>query len=105
MTISFKVRYSTSYLGGEEGCSIPHVIKEEDACTLINMSSISEEDELERQALIDSIPEFAFFENQKENILPLKGGRRAKALASLFQLSDDEKQLMIQQAQLDMNRN
>lgn len=64
------------------------------------MTSISEEEELERQALIDSIPEFASFENHKENILPLKGGRRAKALATLFQLSDDEKQLMIQQAQV-----
>ncbi|CAO3608514.1 unnamed protein product [Cunninghamella echinulata] len=60
--------------------------------------TISDE-ELERQELIDSIPEFATFENQKENILPLKGGRRAKALASVFQLNNDEKQLMIKQAQ------
>ncbi|KAI9305602.1 Mad3/BUB1 homology region 1-domain-containing protein [Cunninghamella echinulata] len=64
------------------------------------MASVSiSDEELERQELIDSIPEFATFENQKENILPLKGGRRAKALASVFQLNNDEKQLMIQQAQ------
>ncbi|KAL1924985.1 uncharacterized protein VTP21DRAFT_4639 [Calcarisporiella thermophila] len=35
----------------------------------------------------DDIPEFTTFEHQKENILPLRQGRSAKALASIFSLS------------------
>ncbi|KAI8099628.1 Mad3/BUB1 homology region 1-domain-containing protein [Halteromyces radiatus] len=60
-----------------------------------NLSSIF--DETERQRLIDSIPKFEDVENNLENIQPLKGGRRARALVASSLATDDERQRMIQQ--------
>lgn len=53
-------------------------------------------DEAEQQKLLQSIPKMEDFENNLENIQPLKGGRRAHALLALSQKTEDEKRCMIE---------
>ncbi|KAF7732872.1 hypothetical protein EC973_000148 [Apophysomyces ossiformis] len=49
-----------------------------------------------RQSLLDLIPSFDSFENHKENIQPLKQGRRATVLAALFSADQQERDKALQ---------
>ncbi|KAL1928473.1 hypothetical protein VTP01DRAFT_2829 [Rhizomucor pusillus] len=52
--------------------------------------------ELQRQHIIESIPEFSAFENQKENVLPRRKGRSAAELVS-FAVDNEKRQEELQQ--------
>lgn len=52
--------------------------------------------ELQRQHIIESIPEFSAFENHKENVLPRRKGRSAAELVS-FAVDNEKRQEELQQ--------
>ncbi|KAG0179645.1 hypothetical protein DFQ28_002519 [Apophysomyces sp. BC1034] len=57
-----------------------------------------------RQSLLDLIPTFESFENHKENIQPLRQGRRATVLAALFSADPEERDTALQRCHENFDR-